>query len=334
MPPMPIMLEPVFEILIEIFVVFIAALLFVNAIEYLGSLFELGGSFVGAILSPLFTSLPEMIVFLVAIFFSGVESGEAIGVGTVFGQPFMASSLSYGLVGISVLLGYHLKRRDDLVLEVDRELVIPYAVVSIAFPLTLVPAFLGFHKLFGILFFLIYVSYIFTMYKNGMGETLESAEEPYACRVIPNQKAGGIIQLISSVILLYYGSHGLVSSVDEVSRMLNISPLGLALIIIPAATAIPETASALIWSFRGRDSLSIASLIGEKILYSTFYPAMGLLLTSWTLDVHAYMSVIGTTAISLILLYFVAKQRVPWWGLIVGFVFFIVYSVLIFIYHI
>ncbi len=328
------MFEEVANIFLEMFIVFIAALLFVNAIEYLGSIFELGGSFVGAILSPLFTSLPEMIVFIVAVFFSGVASGEEIGIGTIFGQPFMASSLSYGLVGIAVIIGFYLKRRSDLVLEVDRALVLPYVVISIAFPLTIVPALLGFHKLFGLLFLLIYFAYIVSMYKSGMSEKIEGAEEPYVCVIIPNRKFGGVIQLIAAVILLYYGSHGLVNSVDAVSREMGISALGLALIIIPAATAIPETASALIWSYRGRDTLSIASLIGEKVLYSTFYPGIGLLVTSWTLDIHAYLSVFGTTVISLILLYFVVKQRIPWWGLMFGFFFFIGYSILIFIYHI
>jgi len=328
------MFEEVITILFEMFIVFIAALLFVNAIEYLGCIFELGGSFVGAILSPLFTSLPEMIVFIVAVFFSGAATGEEIGIGTIFGQPFMASSLSYGLVGIAVIIGFYLKRRDDLVLEVDRALILPYAVISVAFPLTVVPALLGFHRLFGLLFLLIYIAYTVSMYKSGMSEKIEGAGEPYVCVIIPNRKFGGVLQLIAAVILLYYGSHGLVNSVDAVSREIGISALGLALIIIPAATAIPETASALIWSYRGRDTLSIASLIGEKVLYSTFYPGIGLLVTSWTLDIHAYLSVLGTTVISLILLHFVVKQRIPWWGLMFGIFFFIGYSILIFIYHV
>jgi len=328
------MFEEVITILFEMFIVFIAALLFVNAIEYLGCIFELGGSFVGAILSPLFTSLPEMIVFIVAVFFSGAATGEEIGIGTIFGQPFMASSLSYGLVGIAVIIGFYLKRRNDLVLEVDRALILPYAVISVAFPLTVVPALLGFHRLFGLLFLLIYIAYTVSMYKSGMSEKIEEAGEPYVCVIIPNRKFGGVLQLIAAVILLYYGSHGLVNSVDAVSREIGISALGLALIIIPAATAIPETASALIWSYRGKDTLSIASLIGEKVLYSTFYPGIGLLVTSWTLDIHAYLSVLGTTVISLILLYFVTRQRIPWWGLMFGFFFFIGYSILIFIYHI
>ncbi len=328
------MISHIASIFFGMVVVFIAALLFVNAIEYLAFVFEMGGSFVGAILSPLFTSLPEMIVFIVAVFFSGAASGEEIGIGTIFGQPFMASSLSYGLVGISVLIGFYLKKRDDLVLEVDKSLVIPYAVISVAFPLTLVPAFFGYHLFFGILFLLIYLGYVVLMYKKGMSEKIDGAEKPYICRLIPNRNLGGIIQLIAAVILLYYGSHELVNSVDGISKEIGVSALGLALIIIPAATAIPETASALIWSYRGRDTLSVASLIGEKVLYSTFYPGIGLLVTSWVLDVHAYMSVAGTFIISLLLLGFVMRQRIPWWGLCSGLVFFVFYSVLVLVYHV
>lgn len=84
--------------------VFIASLLFVNALEWLGKRLNLGSSFVGAILSPLFTSLPELIVILIAIFSGIGEAGQEIGIGTIFGEPFMASSLAYGLVGLLLLL--------------------------------------------------------------------------------------------------------------------------------------------------------------------------------------------------------------------------------------
>ena len=106
------------------------------------------------------------------------------------------------------------------------------------------------------------------------------------------------------------------------------------MIIIPAATAIPETITALIWGYRGKDTLSIGSLVGEKILYSTFYPALGLFLTSWVLDIHAVFSVIVTTIISLILLYFILKRRLPWYGLFFGFILFVVYGVLVFVVRI
>ena len=328
------MLELIISLLFSMFIVFIAAMLFVNAIEYLGFNFQLGGSFVGAILSPLFTSLPEMIVFLVAVFFAGVKEGEAIGIGTIFGQPFMASSLSYGLVGLAALIGFYLKRRDDLALDVDRSLIVPYIFVTILFPLTLLPAFIGYHVAFGLLFLFTYVYYVYLMYKGRSVEIVEEVEKPYVCKVVPHPIHGSIIQLIAAILLLYKGSPEMVGSVDLLAREINISAMGLALIVVPAATAIPETATALIWGYKGKDTLCIGSLVGEKILYSTFYPGIALLVTSWDLDIHAYLSVAATTLVSLLLLYFIAKERVPWYGLCLGVFFFIGYTILIFVYHV
>lgn len=326
------MMDAIPEMIAGIVTVFIAAFIFVNALEYIGYRFQLGGSFVGAILAPVFTSFPEMIVFLVAVFFSGIESGEAIGVGTLFGQPFMASSLSYGLVGVSALAGFYLKKRDHLALEVDKSLLIPYIFITFLFPATLLPAVLNCcNYLFGILFLSAFVFYMFMMYQRRAVDVIEDAETPYLYKIIPHPSSS-FIQLFIAVILLYFGSKSLVEGVDIAAQHLNISPFGLALIIVPAATAIPETASALVWGYRGRDTLSLGSLVGEKILYSTFYPGIGLFLTSWEIDIHAYMSVFVTTLVSLILLYFINRERVPWYGLCTGIFFFVGYAVLIFIY--
>ncbi len=325
------MIEIVLELLSSIVIVFLAAMLFVNTIEFVGCRFNLGSSFVGAILSPLFTSFPEMVVFLVAIF---VAREEDIGVGTIFGQPFMASSLSYGLVGITALIGFWLKRRDDLVFEVDRTLLIPYVFVTILFPLTIVPHLIGFHKLFGLIFLASYVWYVWMMYRRRLADVIEEADDLYLCKIVPHPTLSIIIQLLCSVILLYIGSERLVESVKSLALSTGISELGLALVIVPAATAIPETASAIIWGYRGKDTLSIGSLVGEKILYSTFYPGLGLLLTSWVLDTHAYMSVVATTIISMILLYYIAKQRVPVYALCFGLIFFVGYVILVFVMHV
>jgi len=319
--------------------VFIAAVIFVNAIEYVGYRFRLGGSFVGAILAPLFTSFPELVVFLVAVFAYAGEAGEEIGIGTLFGQPFMASSLSYGLVGIAALVGYFIKRRATTVLTVDRSLAIPYVFITILFPLTVVPAFLGGTKyIFGVIFLGAFATYVWLMYRRRTAELIENAEEAYlhkvGHKVVASPIVWAVVQLVIAIVLLYIGSTYMVDAVDTLSSGLGISPLGLALIIVPAATAIPETASALIWGFRGKDTMSIGSLVGEKILYSTFYPGLGLFVTSWVLDIHAYGSVLVTTIISIILLFFILRQRIPWYGLCFGLLFFVAYAVLTFAFHV
>lgn len=196
------------QLLSGILLVFISAVLFVNALEYLGYKYRLGGSFVGAILAPIFTSFPEMTVFIVAIF-STVGSGEEIGIGTIFGQPFMASSLSYGLVGFSILLSYLLKKRKSLYMTVDRTLIIPYVFITIMFPLSLVPSYVGYNGLFGIVFLLSFFFYISLMFRKRKFEALDEAEIPYIMKFLPYTNST-FLQLAVSILLLYYGSSTLV----------------------------------------------------------------------------------------------------------------------------
>ncbi len=324
------MIDTLLTLLGSVSIVFLAAMLFVNTVEYVACRLTLGSSFVGAIVSPLFTSLPEMVVFLVAVF---VAREESIGVGTIFGQPFMASSLSYGLVGVSAVIGYALGRRDDLTFEVDESLAIPFAFVTVLFPLTLLPSFVGHHRLFGLIFLASYFIYVKVMFGKREAEVVEEADDLYACRLIPHPAFSTVVQALCSIILLYIGSEALVESVKSLALQTGISEMGLALVIVPAATAIPETASAIIWSYRGKDTLSIGALVGEKILYSTFYPGLGLMLTSWVLDVHAYLSVLATTTISVILLYYIRRRRIPIYALCFGLVFFVCYVIAVFAFH-
>ncbi|MFH1141124.1 MAG: sodium:calcium antiporter [Chloroflexota bacterium] len=324
----------------SIILVFLAAVVFVNAIEYCGMRLHLGSSFVGAILAPLFTSFPELTVFLVAVFAYGGAAGQDIGIGTLFGQPFMASSLSYGLVGIAALIGWRLAKRTDSALVVDKSLAIPYIFITILFPLTLVPALLdtSFARyVMGTIFLGAFVVYVCLMFRSKEAELIEEAEDSYLHRfgrkVIPWPMVAALVQIVVAVALLYVGSEKMVRSVDVLASRMGMSTLGLALIVVPAATAIPETASALLWGYRGKDTLSLGSLVGEKILYSTFYPGLGLFLTSWDLDRHAYFSVAATTVVSSILLYFILKGRLPWFGLMTGLFFFVAYAILMFAFN-
>ena len=331
------MLELIVPLLISILVVFVSALLYVNSIEFLGYRFNIGSSFVGAILSPLFTSLPELVVLLVAVFGLGGASGAAVSIGTIFGEPFIASSVSYGLVGILALFGFYLKRRKHSYLEVSKTLTIPFIFVTIFFPIALIPSIFNSFQLrilFGLLFLTTYFAYLALMYRQRTLEEVSEAEYPYFSKIVPHKEIGSFVQLAFSVIVLYFGASQLVSIVNQISISFGTSLIGLSLIIIPAATAIPETASALIWGFRGKDTLSIGSLVGEKVLYSTLYPAIGLFLTTWVLDIHVYFSVLATVVVSLLMLLFISKKKMPWYGLTFGLVFFAAYIFLTFLLHI
>jgi cation:H+ antiporter len=244
-------------------------------------------------------------------------------------------------VGIAVITGYFMKKRDGASMVIDKTLSLPYIFIIIVFPLTLIPGFVHITWLrycFGIFFLAVFIFYMQLMYRKRTAELMEESEGLTFARFMPESPSSWKIalsaQILVAVAALYFGSKFMVSSVATISQRINVSPLGLAMIIIPTATAIPETITAIIWGYRGKDTLSIGSLVGEKILYATFYPALGLFLTSWVLDIHAVFSVIVTTIISVLLLYFILKRRLPWYGLCFGLIFFVLYGILVFVVRI
>ncbi len=317
--------------------VFVSSFLLVNALEWLGERLRLGSSFVGAILSPLFTSLPELIIILIAILSGVSATGSEIGIGTIFGEPFMVSSLSYGLLGMAAIVSYSITRKRAIPdLAVHKTLAIPFATMIILFPLTLIPGFVRpgpVRYVFGVFFLAAFIVYVYLMYRRKASELIDESDELIIGRRLPKspayQNAAVVVQSLAAIALLYFGSRYLVSSVAMLATDINVSALGLAMLVVPAATALPETIAALIWTHRGKDTLAVGSLVGEKVLYCTFYPGLGLFLTSWNLDVHAVFSVGATTAVSVVMLYFILKQRLPRLVLMTGFVAFVAYAIIV-----
>ncbi|MGC9117128.1 MAG: sodium:calcium antiporter, partial [Conexivisphaera sp.] len=71
-----------------------ASALFTDAAERLGARMELGSSFMGSVISPLFTSAPELVVMLVSVLLYGGAAGDEVGAGTVLGEPLLISTVS------------------------------------------------------------------------------------------------------------------------------------------------------------------------------------------------------------------------------------------------
>jgi cation:H+ antiporter len=73
--------------------------LFTNGVEWLGKLLKLGDGVVGSIFSAVGTCLPETLVPVIAIFFSGNGSNKdnsiEVGIGAIMGAPFMLSTLAF-----------------------------------------------------------------------------------------------------------------------------------------------------------------------------------------------------------------------------------------------
>ncbi|GAB6945327.1 sodium:calcium antiporter [Vulcanisaeta sp. JCM 14467] len=318
--------------------VLVGGWLFTNAMEYISYRYRVGTSFVGAILSPILTSLPELIVFLVALLLYGDASGEDVAVGTIIGEPFVVSTIIYPLIFIIAAVGFYLKRRGDVVLEVDRVLVIPFAVVIALFPTVLLPALIKSPLIrfsIAVSLIVVYLLYIHVM-RGRQGIVIEDYEGLYALKIVKGIRVREwlllTLQLGISVVLLFIGSNAMVEGIIDLSRSLTLDVMGLSIIIIPTATVLPESITAVIWTWRERDTMAVAALIGEKVLYSTVYPALALLTTRWLLSIEAIIGVIVVEVVSAIMLYHVIKGRLTWDVAVIGLAGYLVY-ILVLINH-
>ena len=296
---------PLLVLLAGIALTFAASMLFTEAAERLGEEMDLGSSFLGSVVSPLFTSTPELAVLLISVFLYGREGGD-IGAGTVLGEPFTIATLSIPAVLLAAAIGSALGRRGRG-MEVDRELSVPYAFFAILYPLVLLPAALAASRI--PVAAALAASYIAYAMSRRRGSPVEAEGPTMIERALGGSRAAVAIQLAASVPLLLAGSYVMVGSAADMSRALGIPAISLSIIMIPLATALPETLSSLIWAFRGRDTLAVGALIGESVMFSTVYPALGILLTGWRLNSAAILSVAATELASIIVLWQVRSGR-------------------------
>src|ERR1043165_7437824 len=105
-------------LLLAFAVVLAGALLFTNAVEWIGHKLEVGVGAVGSILAAVGTAMPETLIAIVALL--GVKEGsEDVAIGAIVGAPFLLATLAMGLVGLFAYL-YRDKRDQGVQLNVHR----------------------------------------------------------------------------------------------------------------------------------------------------------------------------------------------------------------------
>lgn len=320
-------MNPLEELALSVSLVFVASLLFVNAIEYLAERLRWSSSFTGSIVTPLFTSMPELFIFLIAIIGYSGARGHEIGLGTIFGEPFMTSTLSYFLLMLAllgaVLAGKTVPRR----LSVARETQVPYAFIALLLPWLIVPGLIHSSALqyaMGSSYLFLYVVYIVLSRRSNIRIHEEPVELPYFVRLL-NRPVFSVIQVAIAAVILFIGSIELIVSITAISGTRPSDALSFSIILVPIATAIPETIAGMIWAFKGKNTLAVGSLVGENVLYATFYPGLALLLVPWIINVSVVISVAGTALASAMYFFFVRKGSLPVYILPVGFILYIAF---------
>lgn len=271
------------------------ALLFTNAIEWFGSMLNLGQGAVGSVLAAVATALPESLIPVVAII-GGERGSKDVAVGAIIGAPLLLATIAMALVGVAAVL-YRGRRPQELSLSVhfptlERDLTffIGCLIVALGVGLGAPKALQIVAAVVLVAAYILYVTW--TLRHSGPVES-QDALKPLlmdASRGDPPGMSTVIAQLLVALAAIAGGAHLFVEQILHVANSAGLEPLVLSLVLAPFATELPEKANSFFWVRDGKDSLALGNITGAMVFQSTIPVSIGLLFTSWQLDTYSMLA--------------------------------------------
>jgi cation:H+ antiporter len=285
-------------LLLAFAVVLAGALLFTNAVEWIGHKLEVGVGAVGSILAAVGTAMPETLIAIVALV--GVKEGsEDVAIGAIVGAPFLLATLAMGLVGLFAYL-YRDKRDQGLQLNVHRETLerdLLFFLVLFAVGGALAwgppaPLRIG----VGVTFLVAYVAYIALTLKGGGEVQSDESLNPLIFERRSERREDPamvfcVLQLLVGLGAMVGGAHLFVDELLNLAESIGAEPLVLALILAPLATELPEKVNSFFWVREGKDALALGNITGAMVFQSMIPVGIGLIFTDWELNWHAILSI-------------------------------------------
>jgi cation:H+ antiporter len=280
------------ELLGAFVLIVFGALVFTNAVEWLGNRLDLGAGAVGALLAAVGTALPESVIPVVALLSGGGEEKVEIAIGAIIGAPFMLATVAMLLVTASALA--FRGRRDHgprVVIEpaaTRRDLVFFLALFPVGIALGAIGLPLGWRIAGAVVLVGGYAAYVRrTVRRTGGAE--DDEEDLDALTFDPSKQDPPTnfqiaAQFVVSLAAIVGGAELFVSAIESIAESLGIPLLVLALVLAPLATELPEKANSVLWMRDGKDQLALGNITGAMTFQASIPVAFGLLATSWTLD--------------------------------------------------
>ncbi|OGH99705.1 MAG: hypothetical protein A2104_07370 [Candidatus Melainabacteria bacterium GWF2_32_7] len=294
------------SLIIILFLIVLACVMFTNAIEHLGEELNLSEGAVGSVLAAVGTALPETIIPIVAIvgaYLTGgnIEVSNEIGIGAILGAPFMLGTLAFFITGAAVLIFTHTGRRtaampiNTTIMFRDLHYFMGAYFLAIMTSFIPVPAIRYF---VAALLFVIYGVYVFLTVRTASKIPEGGQEELDALYFTRYINVPGllhmpaiILQVLVSLVGIIFLAHFFVEELKVISEVLHINPLILSLIIAPIATELPEKFNSVIWIRAKKDTLALGNITGAMVFQSCIPPAVGIVLTPWVLSSDALINV-------------------------------------------
>ncbi|MBZ0189298.1 MAG: sodium:calcium antiporter, partial [Candidatus Obscuribacterales bacterium] len=298
---------------VALIIIVASAELFTNGIEWLGQRLELSEGVVGSVLAAVGTALPETLIPIVAVCFFGGQHGAEVGIGAIAGAPFMLSTLTLGLCGLSAFYFARAGRRPkELKLNTDvlgRDLRFFMLAYFLALAVSFTPSDPILRYVLAFLIFLIYPVYLYKTFSS-QGEMGEEPGPLYLTKIVrlDSRKLRLIIpQVVIALAGIVGGAYIFVEFIQKIALDIGFPPLVLSLIVSPIATELPEKINSVLWARNGKDTLALGNVTGALVFQSCIPVAFGIGFTKWNLDLGTLLT--GVVAISSALVWFLFLRK-------------------------
>lgn len=192
------------------------------------------------------TSCPELVVSL-----TGAIQGNAdISVGNVIGSNIFNVLLSLGLIAViaPVAITKSNSRRD----------------IPVALLVTFLFAILGtmgggLSRIEGVVFLILFASYIYMSFKNDSG-TDAGAEESKIKNVCV-----AVLACAAGLAGLIFGGQLFVNNATELARAVGVSDKFIAITLLAGGTSLPELATCIVAARKGKDQLALGNILGSNV---------------------------------------------------------------------
>lgn len=307
----------------------VGAVVFTNAIEWVGVRLGLGHGAVGSVLAAVATAMPESLIPVIAVI-GGGKQADPVAIGAIVGAPFLLGTLAMAVCAASALI--YRSRRVSPRLQPDRgaisrDLYVVFGALVLALivgladslPLRIAGAAV-----------LVTAWAVLTWRTVARGRQEGGADEPGSLyfdttKNDPPANLQILFQVLVSIGLLIGAAQLFVSNIEHLAEGHGVDPLILTLVIAPLATELPETLNSVIWMRQDKDTLALGNVTGAMVLQSMPLVAFGMLTTGWQLHGPALVAMVvalAGTVLGLIVMRHARHRPLPfigcWTGLYLG----------------
>ncbi|MDA8387483.1 MAG: hypothetical protein M0Z58_02315 [Nitrospiraceae bacterium] len=309
--------------------------LFANGTESLGGRLNLSHAATGSLLAAIGTALPETMVPIIALMTGRPGQRQGIAIGAILGAPFMLGTLAMFFLGLTVLVRKFLKKTRAALVPNVKALKFETGYIIAAMAAIFVVSLIR-QKSVGrtadfLAAALLLAAYVFFFSRTLRHEAEE--HEKYAEGFhfgvylgFPRKGRWFAFQAAVGLAFMLAGANLFVEYISALALKSGFPPLALSFMIVPFATEFPEKVNSISWALKGKDTLALANVTGAMVFQASIPVSIGLLFTRWAIG-RAEMTGILLVVLmaSLLRMTVSARKEIPFWILLSGGAFYLVY---------